>query len=136
MEPRPDRGVATGGVLVESDDVFAFASVAAGVGVSVARSGTSTLPSPSAVPSSVSSSEVIEDGAVGEAPSGEIAAPKGLAETETEEVDAVWEDEEPGDGEESAAKSEDAASEMRREARFWLLVNLGGEESVGRWSKG
>lgn len=83
----------------------------------------STLPS-AAAPSSSSSRD--GDGAVGEAPSGAIDAPNGFAETEmAEEENERDEDEVAGAlAGESAAKSEEAASEMRSEARFWLFVNL------------
>ena len=58
---------------------------------------------------------------MGDVESGERDAANGLEEIETDEG-AGWAGEVEGGA--NAAKSEFAASEKRREARFWLFVNL------------
>ena len=102
-------------------------SLGAGEGVSGLDTGTRTLPSEEEPSSSSSSSDcalaagdALYEG-VGEVESGERDAANGLEEIETEEG-AGWA--EGVDGGANAAKSEFAASEKRREARFWLFVNL------------
>ena len=101
-----------------------------GVGASGLCCGRSTLPSAGASSSSSRSDCALAPDAegegnevgVGDELSGESDAAKGLEEMETDV--AV----EEGVGEDAAgvnaAKSELAASEKRRDARFWLFVNL------------
>ena len=86
-------------------------------------SGTRTLPSADKSSSSSKSDAVLGAGEVlrvfDEGDVGESEGPKGLEVTDaTEGVVAS------ADGEVSAARSELAASEMRRDARFWLFVKL------------
>lgn len=86
------------------------------------ESGTRTLPRSAGASSSSSRSEraLVEGEGVGpEAAAVEKWAPRERAGGALEEE---------GEGEVSAAKSEFAASEMRSEARFWLLVNLRGDD--------
>lgn len=89
------------------------------------ESGTRTLPRSAGASSSSSRSEraLVEGEGVGpEAAAVEKWAPRDRAGA------AVGALEEEGEGEVSAAKSEFAASEMRSEARFWLFVNLRGDD--------
>ncbi len=83
------------------------------------ESGTRTLPRSAGASSSSSRSEraLVEGEGVGPA-AVEKWAPR-------ERAGGVLEE---GEGEVSAAKSEFAASEMRSEARFWLFVNLRGDD--------
>ena len=98
-------------------------------------SGTRTLPS--AETSSSSSRGDTELGAgedlcaADDGDLGERDGPKGLAVTDATE--GVAGPGAVGEVDVSAAKSELAASEMRRDARFWLFVNLV-ESEVGRQS--
>ena len=93
-----------------------------GVGASGLCCGRSTLPSAGASSSSSRSDCALAPDAegVGDELSGERDAAKGLEEIETDVAVEVGEDAAGV----SAAKSELAASEKRRDARFWLFVNL------------
>ena len=98
-------------------------------------SGTRTLPRPDASSSSSRRDDALGAADVpdtGDDAIGERVAEKGLDVTETPEGVGAGDDEE---GEVRAAKSELAASEMRSEARFWLLVNLEDRILCEQWSQ-
>ena len=70
---------------------------------------------------------------MGDEPRGERDAAKGLEEMDTDVEEGAGE---VLEGDVSAAKSELAASEKRRDARFWLFVNLWCRPSVSTYAYG